>query len=49
MIRIGIVGSDNSHAIAFSKLCNLDEKLHVDGAKVVSIFGLDAARNKEVA
>lgn len=49
MIRIGIVGSDNSHAIAFSKLCNLDEPLHLDGAQVVSLFGLDQARNAEVA
>jgi predicted dehydrogenase len=49
MIRIGIVGSDNSHAIAFSKLCNLDEQLHLDGAQVTALFGLDPARNKEVA
>jgi len=50
MTRIGIVGSDNSHAIAFSKLCNvLSGELHVEGASVVALFGLDAARNREVA
>ena len=50
MIRIGIVGSDNSHAIAFSKLCNVEgNELHVDGAKVVSIFGVDPERTQEVA
>lgn len=49
MIRIGIVGSDNSHAEAFSKVCNVQQELHVDGAQVVSIFGLDAARTQEVA
>ncbi len=50
MIRIGIVGSDNSHAIAFSKLCNVESHdLHVEGAKVVSIFGIDPERTAEVA
>jgi len=49
MIRIGIVGSDNSHAEAFSKLCNVPQDLHVEGAQVVSIFGLDPARTQEVA
>ncbi len=50
MVRIGIVGSDNSHAIAFSKLCNAaDNALHIDGAKVVAVFGEEEARTKEVA
>lgn len=49
MIRIGIVGSDNSHAEAFSKLCNVPQELTVEDAKVVAIFGVDAARTKEVA
>jgi len=50
MIRIGIVGSDNSHAISFSRLCNREEEPgHVRGAKVLYLFGFDEARNREVA
>jgi predicted dehydrogenase len=52
MLRIGMVGSDNSHAIAFSRLCNLpkdEDGLHVGGARVTHLFGLDDARNREVA
>ena len=52
MIRIGIVGSDNSHAIAFSRLCNVAEKdgrRGVRGARVTHLFGLDGKRNAEVA
>lgn len=50
MVRIGIVGSDNSHAIAFAKLCNVaDNALHIEGAKVVAVFGEEEARTKEVA
>jgi predicted dehydrogenase len=50
MIRIGILGTDNSHSVAFSRLFNVKgEEHHIPGAKVVAIFGPDAARNKEVA
>ncbi len=50
MIRLGIVGSDNSHAIAFSKLCNVaDNDLRVDGAKVVAVYGEEAERTAEVS
>ncbi len=52
MIRIGIVGSDNSHAIALSQLCNLSdtpERKAIRGAKVVALFGLVPERNEEVA
>ena len=52
MIRIGIVGSDNSHAIALSQLCNLNdtpERKAIRGAKVVALFGLVPERNEEVA
>ena len=53
MYRIGIVGSDNSHADAFSMLVNLpDEKtgeyLYPD-CKVTGIFGLDKERTQQVA
>ena len=50
MVRIGILGTDNSHSIAFSRLFNVKgADVHVPGGKVVAIFGLDEARNKEVA
>lgn len=52
MIRIGIVGSDNSHAIALSQLCNLNdtpEQRAIRGARVVALFGLVPERNEEVA
>ena len=52
MIRLGIVGSDNSHAIALSQLCNLnetDEQKAIRGARVVALFGLVPERNEEVA
>lgn len=48
MIRIGIVGSDNSHAIAYSKLANIDQVLG-DRARVTAIWGEDEARTTEVA
>lgn len=53
MYRIGIIGSDNSHAIAFSKLVNLpDEKtgqfLFPD-FKVTAIYGHESKRTEEVA
>lgn len=52
MIRIGIVGSDNSHALAFSQLLNT-EKGEGDprwaDARCVALYGTDAARNQEVA
>lgn len=52
MIRIGIVGSDNSHAESFSKVCNLKGQggsRQIAGARVVALFGLDDKRNEEVA
>ena len=48
MIRIGIVGSDNSHAIAYSKLANIDRVVG-DRARVTTIWGADVARTAEVA
>jgi predicted dehydrogenase len=52
MIRLGIVGSDNSHALAFSELCNVraaGDPLRITGAAVVAICGDDAERTREVA
>ncbi|MCD6170055.1 MAG: Gfo/Idh/MocA family oxidoreductase [Candidatus Latescibacteria bacterium] len=52
MIRIGIVGSDNTHAERFSEITNLENPpkgLHVEGAKVVAIYGEQEGRTKQVA
>lgn len=53
MFRIGIVGSDNSHAEIFSKLVNLPDKdtgeLMFPDCRVTCIFGLDEERTRQVA
>ena len=50
MIKIGILGTDNSHSVAFSRLFNVKgEKHHIPGARVVAIYGLNDKRNREVA
>jgi predicted dehydrogenase len=50
MVRIGIIGSDNSHAVAFSKLFNLGEGATAPSDyKVVAIYGTDPVRTQEVA
>ena len=56
MIRIGIIGSDNSHADRYSELCNMPDDpklkdLQVPDAKVVALFGIPEhdARTKEVS
>lgn len=52
MYRIGIIGSDNSHALAFSKLANLPDENGVyafPDVRVTSIFGTNPERTKEVA
>ncbi|MCX7805715.1 MAG: Gfo/Idh/MocA family oxidoreductase [Planctomycetota bacterium] len=50
MLKLGIVGSDNSHAIHFSQRCNLpDHPQRVEGARVVAICGKDPKRTREVA
>lgn len=47
MARIGIIGSDNSHAVAYSKLANMDNR--AGESRVVAINGPDIARTREVA
>lgn len=48
--RIGIVGSDNSHAITFSQIANgMDRENYVPGFRVTHLFGFDENRNREVA
>ena len=48
MIRIGIVGSDNSHALAFAKLANIDRALG-DRCAAVGIWGADHAQADGIA
>lgn len=48
MRRIGIVGSDNSHAVAYSRLINR-ERVAGDAASVVAIWGQEPERTSEVA
>lgn len=53
MLRIGILGSDNSHARAFSRLANLrNEKTgeyEFPDIRVTGIFGLDKEQTESVA
>lgn len=53
MFRIGIIGSQNSHAIAFSQLLNREEgyngqRIETD-ARVTHIYGTQPERTREVA
>jgi predicted dehydrogenase len=48
MLRVGIVGSDNSHALAYATLLNV-EKVAGNDARAVAIWGQEAERTKEVA
>ena len=49
-LRLGIVGSDNSHAEAFSKIANgLQPEFQIPGVRVTHIWGTDPARTQEVA
>jgi len=52
VFKLGIVGSDNSHAIAFGCLANLEEGfqgLRVPDVRVTHIYGTDPERTREVA
>ncbi len=52
MFKLGILGSDNSHAEAFSKLANLDEGINglkIDDVRVTHLYGTDPKRTQEVA
>lgn len=48
MLSIGIVGSDNSHALAYSTLLNI-EQVAGDSARATHIWGAEEARTQEVA
>jgi len=48
--KIGIVGTDNSHALVFSKIANgIDKENFVPGFKVTHVFGLNEEENRKVA
>lgn len=51
MFRLGIIGSDNSHAETFSKLANLGalEGTHYSDVRVTHIYGTDPERTRQVA
>ncbi len=52
MFRLGILGSDNSHADRFSQLANLENGVdgkRIDDVQVTHIYGTDPGRTKEVA
>ncbi len=52
MFRIGILGSDNSHADRFSEILNLPDHpayLPGSGAQVVAIWGQEEERTRQVA
>ncbi|MDQ3654097.1 MAG: Gfo/Idh/MocA family oxidoreductase [Chloroflexota bacterium] len=48
MLRVGIVGSDNSHALAYSSLLNVERVAGPD-ARAVAIWGQEPERTREVA
>ncbi|MDZ4860997.1 MAG: Gfo/Idh/MocA family oxidoreductase [Candidatus Hydrogenedentes bacterium] len=50
MFRLGIIGSDNSHAEAFSRLVNIEgDGPRIEDVRVTHIYGTDPARTQEVA
>jgi predicted dehydrogenase len=50
MLRIGIVGTDSTHALSFAKVANLDDlETHVPGCRVTAICGDDPKRTAEIA
>lgn len=53
MIKIGILGSDSSHALAFAKLCNILDETTGEYAfpdiRITTIYGLDEIQTKNIA
>jgi predicted dehydrogenase len=53
MIKIGILGSDSSHALAFTKLCNIPDKTTGEysfpDVRITMIYGHDKTQTKNVA
>ncbi len=52
MFRIGIIGTENTHALAFAKYYNLPDpdtgKIHHEDVRVVAILGADEAANQTI-
>ena len=48
MFRVGIIGSENSHAMAFSEIFNINNKEQYPDIQVVAIFGEDQAASEAV-
>lgn len=48
MFRVGIIGSENSHAMAFSEIFNLNNKDQYPDIQVVAIYGEDKAASEAV-
>ncbi len=46
MFRVGIIGSENSHALGFSRIFNLSGKY--DDIRVVAIYGEDEAASQKI-
>ncbi len=48
MFRVGIIGSENSHAMAFSEIFNLNNKEQYPDIQVVAIYGEDQAASEAI-
>lgn len=48
MFRVGIIGSENSHALAFSEIFNINNKEQYPDIQVVAIYGEDQAASEAV-
>mgnify|MGYP003297700542 CR=1 FL=1 len=53
MFKIGIIGTESTHALAFAKYYNLPDpetgKFNHDDVRVTAIYGTDEAANKKTA
>ena len=52
MIKIGILGSDNSHALGFSKACNFpgaDGSYYYEDVRITHLYGHDPEQTRQVA
>lgn len=48
MFRVGIIGSENSHAMAFSEIFNLNNKEHYPDIQVAAVYGENQAASEAV-